>query len=242
MLMEKQMKHLFVLVAAFVTMVAGGELNAATVGFYFNESNALVDLPPGDTFYGEVVLEMDVPNEITITVNPFSSPGENDQLGNFINSPLVAGPNFGIQEFALNSTLINDEGDFDNFVNVYDIVVPSSWNYEYEKNISEFGLFEFVLAGTGSSRQDPLVIEISPKAGADLTGYEFNSISDFVELNAEGYCFVAHIADFTVDPAYWEECQSNPESAYFAIRVTPEPSMMVMVGFGLLALLRKKKS
>ncbi len=235
--MNKKMKGVMVLCAIVVATTIAGNLNAATIGFYFNESNNMIDLDPsGDTFYGEVVLESNAPNEITITVNPFTSPGENDYLGNFINSPLVEGPNFGVQAFMMNSTLIDDEDDFDTFVAVYDIVVPASWTYTYGNNADGFGWFEFDFEGS-SNRQDPLVIDISPKSGADVTGYEINSVNDFIELNEKGYLFAAHIAGFTVDSSYWEN-EENIESSWFAV---PEPTTMTLLVFGSLALLRKRK-
>ena len=72
----------------------------------------------------------------------------------------------------------------------------------------------------------------------------------FVQPNAVGNYFAAHIAGFTVDSAWWESGYSNPESAYFAVGpvgggnltlITPEPSIM-FGGAAALMMARKKKA
>jgi len=100
------------------------------------------------------------------------------------------------------------------------------------------------------SREDSLIIYISPKPGMDLTGYEFDSVSAFVEPNAEGYYFAAHIAGFTTDPGFWENGYLNPESAYFAVGkcpngdmpiITPEPACAVLIALGAAGIFIRKK-
>ena len=226
----------FLLVAA-ITFPAGA-LNSAS--YYFNLSNELVDLPyPGNTLYGEVHLDLPMNNHLEVNVNPFSWPGENNSSGDFVNSPLVASTNFGIQRFAMDSTLVTTEEDYDTFLTLYDIEIPVSWNMQFNGQISEFGRFEFIYSGTGNTRQDPLLISISPKDGADLTGYEFDSVLAFVEPNASGYHFAAHIAGFTTDESYWRNGHTNVESGYFAI-VVPEPAVITLGVIGILALLKKR--
>lgn len=214
---------------------------ADVAGYYFNVSSELIDLTfPGDTFYGEVVLGLLGANQLAVNVNPFTAPSETDYLGNVINSPLLAGANFGIQAFSMGSALIATQNDFNTFLSLYDIEVPNNWGFSFDGQVSEFGRFDFVYEGTGSSRADPLAILITPKTGADLTGYEFDSVMTFVEPNADGYSFAAHIAGFTVDSSWWEPGSSNPESAYFA--VTPEPSVMTAAGFIALWMLKRKRA
>jgi len=220
---------------------------ADTAGYYFNFSNKLIDLPyPADTFYGEVVLDLQIPNNLSIDVNAFTAPTQLDYFGNTINSPLVPGSNFGIQLFAFDSTLVITEDDFNTFHTLYDVVVPENWDCKFNGQVSEFGRFEFVNQGTGNSRQDPLTISITPKVDADLTGYEFSSVMAFVQPNAAGYYFAAHIAGFTVDPAWWESGSTNPESANFAVGglplIIPEPSLMTFAGLLALMFLRFRKA
>ena len=220
-----------------------------SVGYYFIYSNGLIDLPyPGNTFYAEVALQVLTPNHLDLYLNPYTAPGEFDTMGNFINSPLVAGSNFGVQKFAMDSTLISSREDFDNFLSLYDIIMPESWTCQYNGQVSDFGHFEFVDGGTGGTRQDPLIIQIIPKAGADLTGYEFNSVFAFVEQNAAGYYFATHVAGFTTDSSYWDSGFVNPNSAYFAVGeydgempIVPEPSLLMIFGASIVAMFIKKK-
>lgn len=242
---EVQLGSFFIVLLLTMTVTFSAAV-ADSIGYYFNFSNELIDLPyPGDTFYGEVHLNAPIDNHLQMNVNAYTSPGENNYLGNFVNSPLVAGPNFGIQQFAFDSTLILTEDDFDTFLSLYDVVIPDKWNCKFNGQVSEFGRFEFVYNGTGDTRQDPLLINISPKDGADLTGYQFSSVMAFVEPNAAGYLFAAHIAGFTTDPAYWDEGFTDLESAYFAVTEDPgpqipEPTVIVLGTIGLIAFLKRR--
>lgn len=224
--------------------------HADSIGYYFTFSNELVDLPYEDgTYYAGIDLECPKPNHLDLCINPFSSPGENDCMGNYVNSPLVATGNFGIQKFAMDSSLLTSRTDFDTFMSLYDILLPERWRCVFNGQVSEFGRFEFINAAAGS-REDSLIIYISPKPGMDLTGYEFDSVSAFVEPNAEGYYFAAHIAGFTTDPGFWENGYLNPESAYFAVGkcpngdmpiITPEPACAVLIALGAAGIFIRKK-
>lgn len=241
------MGNLILKIAIIVLMLSAMSVAAATILddelYYLNLSNALVDLNiGGDVYYGEIYLEVIADNTLNITVNPYDTTEVVDSLGNTISSPLTALDNFGVQVFAMNTGLTNDESEF---VTRYDIQLPEDWSYQYDKNISEFGVFEFRFDGTGSSRQDSLEINISPKDGADLTGYEFGTVAEFIELNEADYYFAAHIASFSVPDEYIEE-GSGLNSAWFSTGsdpppLIPEPTTSIMLAVGALKLLRRKK-
>lgn len=237
------MKTFLTIFALAVALTVAFSSQSATIeSYYFNLSNTLVDLDPvGGEYYGEVLLEVTAPNTIEITVDPFDSLQTVDSQLNPISSPLVAGPNFGLQVFGMEIALSEDESEV---TDRYEIELPDGWSYTTDKNISEFGTFQLKFSGTGSTRQDPLEIVISPKAGADLTGYEFNDVQEFIEVNPDGYYFVAHIADFTVDPAYVKRgLDEVVNSAWFAVGYEiPEPTTGAILAIGLLGLVRRKRS
>jgi hypothetical protein len=241
-MIETRMTTISLTVVALVAFMALTlSAHSATLEvFHFNLSNTLVDLDPaGGEYYGEVVLEITAPNTIEIVVNPFDSTETVDALGVAISSPLVAGPNFGVQTFALNVALTDNESEI---TDRYDIELPTGWDYSTDANISEFGSFEFRTDGTGNTRQDPLEITIKPKAGADLTGYEFSDVNEFIGANPERYLFAAHIAGFTVAPEYLEEgIDFAQESAWFGVTEAPEPSMAIVMLIGLLTRRYRRK-
>lgn len=111
--------------------------------------------------------------------------------------------NYGIQRFGFNYA--GDPNTLD--ITLYEadgMTVETQWKVKYSQNVSEFGVFEELLQGTGKHRHDPLIMTIC-KTETDLTEADFN-----VE-NADGNNFVAHIADFYYDAVYYET-----DSAYFA--------------------------
>lgn len=103
---------------------------------------------------------------------------------------LIPGENFGIQKFGFNynEDIGGDIGELETFVKDD----PTKWKVQYSKNMSEFGVYLSEESGTGSTRQDPLVLDVC-NCNRDLEeGW-------FVVKNSLGYVFAVHIADFTVD-------------------------------------------
>ena len=94
----------------------------------------------------------------------------------------TTGTNFGIQVFGFNYS-----GNPDELV----ITTSGNWKVKIDQNLSEFGIFMEDTYGTGSNRQDPLIVNICSNTSSDLM------VGDFDVPNADGYIFVAHIADFT---------------------------------------------
>ena len=115
----------------------------------------------------------------------------------------TTGSNFGIQVFGFNYS-----------GNTADLIITTSgnWKLKNDQNLSEFGLFIEDVNGTGSSRQDPLIVNIC-NPSKDLM------VGDFVVPNVNGYYFAAHIADFTyagyngVNSAWFsttQDCSPSP--------------------------------
>ena len=222
-------------------------VSAVDVGYYFDLSTELIDLPyPGSEFYGEVDLSLVSLNNLRVDVNAYRSPGEYDYLGNYITSPVVAGANFGIQKFGANSTLIASEEDYDTFMTLYDLTLPNKWDCTWGGVAGAFGKFEFWYTDTGHSRQDPLIILIAPKSGEVIPAeFEIDSVFDFVEMCPQGYYFSMHIGDISTDPSYWESGYVDPVSAFVAVSgdtyVIPEPATVLILLLGLVPVLLRVK-
>jgi hypothetical protein len=233
--------------ASVCLILAAASAYAIDVGYYFDVSNELSDLPyPGTEFYGEVDLSLLALNTLRVDVNAFASLGQDDYLGNYITSPLQAGSNFGIQKFGINSPLIASQGDFDAFCTYYDITLPNHWGFDWGGVAGELGKFEFWYNGTGNSRQDPLVILITPKIGAVIpTGFEIDSVFDFVEMCPQGTYFSMHVGGFSTDPSYWSDGCSDVNSAFFAVDgetyIIPEPATALILFLGLATLLLRAR-
>jgi len=141
--------------------------------------------------------------------------------------PFTAGTNFGIQTFGFNSSLTLAEAQFD---------LPSSWSLKTDQNLSMFGTFDYVLKGTGSSRQDPLDFHITGLQATDV------ELANFSLVNQDGYNFEVHIADFSDVSG-----GNNPEftSAQFAgkgngeIPELPTHVLLLIVGAGSILILTK---
>ena len=238
-----------VLLGLLGVIAISGPASAADIAFYFDLGGTeLIDLDyPGSQFYGEVGLSLTAPCSLLIEANAFRSPGETDSLGNFISSPLVAGSNFGIDKFGMNSTLIASEADYNNFVAFYDLTLSDGWNMQWGGVAGDLGKFEFWYSGTGSTRQDPLIIELAPiDCATTPEQFKFSSVLDFVELCPQGTYFAMHVGDFTTDPSYWREGAVNPESSYIGVSpvppyVVPEPAMVTLALLALAPLALRSK-
>ena len=128
--------------------------SATTVTYILDQSNVLAD----DVDYLSVMISDNTEGQLDFRVSTLSP--LSDQAGN----------NYGIQSFGLNSP-----GDLSMFI------LPDGWRAQYNKNMSEAGKFDVRLAGTGSSRQDPLMFsvvgltleDVTPEFAAHVAGFEY---------------------------------------------------------------------
>lgn len=129
--------------------------SATTVTYILDQSNVLAD----DVDYLSVMISDNTEGQLDFRVSTLSP--LSDQAGN----------NYGIQSFGLNSL-----GDLSMFI------LPDGWRAQYNKNMSEAGKFDVRLAGTGSSRQDPLMFsvvgltleDVTPEFAAHVAGFEYD--------------------------------------------------------------------
>ena len=128
--------------------------NATTVTYILDQSNVLAD----DVDYLSVMISDNTQGQLDFRVSTLSA--LSDQAGN----------NYGIQSFGLNSP-----GDLSMFI------LPDGWSAQYNKTMNEAGMFDVRLAGTGSSRQDPLMFsvigltleDVTPEFAAHVAGFEY---------------------------------------------------------------------
>ena len=146
------------------------------------------DLPDGNVYC-----------TVTVTLLPDSCPGPSgpydyDGVEIVVDANqdiLIPGPNFGIQKFGFNynEDIGGDIGELETFV---EDDADTKWKVQYSKNMSQFGVYLSEEQGTGSTRKDPLVLDVC-NCNRDLEeGW-------FVVKNSLGYVFAVQINNFTVD-------------------------------------------
>ena len=163
------MKLRSVLATAAASLLFATQGFAASISYYIDQSNALDD----GINYLQVTIS-DAGDDILFSIETLEPLSD------------IAGDNYGIQSFSFNfgdsgATLDNIEG-------------PDGWRVSGDRNHSEYGRFEAHLAGTGSTREDPLEFSI--------VGVSGDTVFDYVTLlstgNAAGgnQLFAAHVAGF----------------------------------------------
>ncbi len=190
--------------------------HAASVSYYLNQSNENAALPDGNN-YAVVTIDDNTAGSITFTVTALAAL-----------TSLTPLSNFGIQEFAFNVTAANSIADSGTVSGQW--TLPADWSGNTPppaNNEDGFGNFEVAVAGTGSSRQSPLVFRLN---GTGLT------ITDFAELStgtAEqgSVFFAAHIAGFTAPGT-----PNSVTSAWFGGSTpVPVPAAIWLLGSALAA-------
>jgi hypothetical protein len=148
---------------------------ATTVTYVMDQSNALTD----GVDYLSVTLSDDIDGQLDFWVD--SLPVLSD----------IAGDNYGIQSFAFNySSLLAS-----------DFILSDGWHVQYNKGMSEVGMFDVRIMGAGNSRQDPLHFSV---IGLSLD-----------EIVAD---FAAHVAGFDLslgDCSLDGNCDDGITSAFF---------------------------
>ncbi len=152
-------------------LLAGTQANAATISYYLDQSNALLD----GVNYAQLTIT-DSGENIDFSVEIISSAFS------------VTGANFGMQSFAFNydSGLLLDVANI-SYLN------PDSWAITPDSNAGGgFGKFGFELQGTGNTRTELLTFSIVNVVGDSVYDYALGS-----NLNpSSGEFFAAHIAGF----------------------------------------------
>lgn len=158
-------------IAVLPLVVVAAQAEAATISFYLDQSNDLLD----GVNYAQVTI-----SDSTTTV------GDIDFSVEIIDSAFtVSGDNFGLQNFSFNydPSLTIDASN----------IVGSIWSVSENKNAGGgFGKFGLQLSGNGGSRTDILNFSITGVDGDSIDSYALASI-----LNpSSDEFFAAHIAGF----------------------------------------------
>jgi hypothetical protein len=207
---------IFIKLSALPLAFAGTQASAASISYYLDQSNALLD----GVNYAQVTI-----SDSTTTM------GDIDFTVEVIASAFtVSGSNFGMQNFSFNydPSLSVDAS------NIID-TSPLTWSVSEGANAGGgFGKFGFQLSGNGSSRTELLSFSIT-----GVTGDTINSYATGSTLNpAAVEFFAAHIAGF--------DTTEGVTSAQFAgSSPVPVPAAVWLFGSGLLGLVgiaRRKKA
>ena len=201
--------------AACSLALAGTQVNAATISYYLDQSNALLD----GVDYAQVTISdsMDTAGDIDFVIELLEP------------AFTVSGSNFGMQEFSFNydDALTVDKS---NIINL-----SSDWKFSEGKNAGGgFGKYDIKLSGKGSSRTETLSFTISGVVGDTIYSYAMGS-----SLNPEAdEYFATHIAGF-------DYIDGVTSAKFAGSTVVPVPASVWLFGSGLLGLVgiaRRKKA
>ena len=200
-------KNVFSKMTACSLVLAGTQVNADTISFYLDQSNALLD----GVNYAQVTI-----SDSTDTA------GDIDFLIELLDPAfMVSGSNFGMQNFSFNF----DDAlmlEAQNIINLS----SSDWKISEGKNAGGgFGKYDIQLSGKGKSRTEDLSFTITGVDGDTIYSYAMGS---YLNPEADEY-FATHIAGF--------DYMDGVTSAKFAgSSVVPVPASVWLFGSGLLGL------
>ena len=202
--LEKVLK-LSVLLLALV----GVQASAATVSYYLDQSNDLLDGI----------------NYVQVTISDGSG-GDIDFSVEVLTSAFSVSPdaNFGMQNFSFNYNTLNVTSISKKNI---DIVFPATWKISQDTGAGGgFGKFEFQLSGNGGSRTELLSFSINDIAGDTISDYAIGSTLS----PSSGEFFATHIAGF--------DAINGVTSAQFSgsTSVVPVPAAVWLFGSGLFLL------
>lgn len=203
--------------SALSLALAGTQVNAATISYYLDQSNDLLD----GLSYAQVTIS-----------DSTTSIGNIDFSVEVLASAFaVSGSNFGMQNFSFNydSSLSVDAS------NIIDIG-PFAWAVSEGANAGGgFGKFGFQLSGNGSTRTELLSFSITGVADDTINSYAMGSTLNPAAIEF----FATHIAGF--------DTTNGVTSAQFAgsTLVIPTPAAVWLFGSGIIGLIgvaRRKKA
>ena len=201
------MKKLVVLLLLLALFQMPAVANVTTGSWYMDQSNTFAD----GINYGRVDISADdVSGVVSFTVDAFIVPD--------YGTPPFA--NFGIQKFGFNANVSGP-------VSSWAFALPTDWGHSFDKNVGGgFGKFEIKTDGTGSSRQDPLIFDITLPTEGDAVASNFAVLS----TGGDSQFFAAHVAGFTV--------QGSGFTSHFigggtGVPTIPAPGALMLGGLGL---------
>lgn len=205
--------------SALPLALAVTQVNAATISYYLDQSNDLLD--------GVNYAQVTISDSATVV-------GDIDFSVEVLTSAFSVSPdaNFGMQNFSFNYNTSNVTSiSKKNISNL----TPSIWKISQDANAGGgFGMFEFQLSGNGGSRTELLSFSITGVTGDAIGDYAIDST-----LNpSSGEFFAAHIAGF-------DETNGITSAQFAGSTVVPIPAAVWLFGSGLISLVgvaRRKKS
>jgi len=188
--------------------------NANTVTYILDQSNVLDD----NVDYLSVMISDDTEGQLDFRVTTLSALSD------------LAGENYGIQSFGLN--VLSGEGQLSSV----DFLLPEDWDVQFNKGMSEAGMFDVRLSGTGSSRQDPLVFSV--------TGLDLDDISTNFAAHVAGFDFLAGECEpgdgeHVFEGGNEDGCREVISSAFFyggRVSEIPLPPAIMLLLSGLLGM------
>ena len=193
--------------------------NVTTGSWFMDQSNTFLD----GINYGQVDISADdSTGKVSFTVDAFivSDYGNPANFGNF-----------GIQSFGFNYANVSDP------VSSWTFNLPVGWSHS-SGNEDGFGRFMVTANGTGSSRKDPLIFDITLPTAADAVASNFAVLST-INAGQGNVFFAAHVAGFDGVGA-----DSHYIGGSTGVPNIPAPGALILggIGVGLVGWMRRHRA